>query len=55
MPEIEKLGLMYNSNKEIMIAKIDSTANEVPETPIFDVPTIGLFVDGEKKVCDLYI
>lgn len=46
---------MYNSNKEIMIAKIDSTANEVPETPIFDVPTIGLFVDGEKKVCDLYI
>lgn len=49
MPEVEKLGLMYNSDKRVMIAKVDSTVNEIPKMPVFDVPMLALFVDGEKK------
>lgn len=50
MAEIEKLAEFYHSNDEIMIAKIDSTENEVHGLPIFDVPTIALFVRGSRKV-----
>ncbi|VDN50674.1 unnamed protein product [Dracunculus medinensis] len=49
MAEIEKLAEFYHSNDEIMIAKIDSTENEVHGLPIFDVPTIALFVRGSRK------
>uniref|UniRef100_A0A0N5AR44 Thioredoxin domain-containing protein n=1 Tax=Syphacia muris TaxID=451379 RepID=A0A0N5AR44_9BILA len=49
MPEFDKLGLLYNSDDNVIIAKVDSTANEVPKMPVFDVPTIALFVNGGRK------
>ncbi|MCP9258191.1 Protein disulfide-isomerase [Dirofilaria immitis] len=49
MPEIEKLGELYKNKKNLVIAKMNSMNNEVFGLPIFDVPTIALFIKGSKK------
>ncbi len=42
-PEWEKLGEQFEDNKEILIAKVDATANEVDGVQIQGFPTLILF------------
>ncbi len=42
-PEWEKLGEKFEDNKEIVIAKLDGTANEVEGVEIQGFPTLILF------------
>ncbi|VDK84206.1 unnamed protein product [Litomosoides sigmodontis] len=49
MPELEKLGEIYKNEKNLVIARMNSINNEVFGIPIFDVPTIALFIKGSKK------
>lgn len=50
MPEVEKLGNIHKEKKNVVIAKMNSINNEVPGLPVFDVPTIVLFVKGSRNV-----
>ncbi|CAG9532375.1 unnamed protein product [Cercopithifilaria johnstoni] len=49
MPELEKLGELYKNEKNLVIAKMNSMNNEVFGIPVFDVPTIALFIKGSRK------
>uniref|UniRef100_F1L5F2 Protein disulfide-isomerase 2 n=1 Tax=Ascaris suum TaxID=6253 RepID=F1L5F2_ASCSU len=49
LPEIEKLAELFADNKDVLIARMDATTNEVPRIPILDVPTLALFVKGDRK------
>jgi protein disulfide-isomerase A1 len=40
MPIYEELGEKYRNNSDVVIAKIDSTVNELEDIKIQNVPTI---------------
>ncbi|KAJ9647265.1 protein disulfide-isomerase precursor [Coniosporium tulheliwenetii] len=47
-PKYEELGSLYASHPNIVIAKVDATANDVPEE-IQGFPTIKLYAAGRKS------
>uniref|UniRef100_A0A8C3AA04 protein disulfide-isomerase n=1 Tax=Cyclopterus lumpus TaxID=8103 RepID=A0A8C3AA04_CYCLU len=51
-PIWEQLGEKYADRDDIIIAKLDSTANEVESLPISAFPTLKYFPADEKQVVD---
>jgi len=51
-PKWEKLGEAFKDDDSVIIAKMDSTANEVSEFEIQGFPTLKFFPSGSDKVVD---
>merc|ERR1712096_579807 len=51
-PKWEKLGEAFKDDDSVIIAKMDSTANEVSEFEIQGFPTLKFFPSGGDKVVD---
>jgi len=51
-PIYEQLGEKYKDNADIIVAKLDSTANELEDIKVQSFPTIKLFPKGSDEVID---
>jgi len=52
VPIYEELAMKYKDHESIVIAKMDSTANELEHTKIQSFPTIKLYQKGDNKVVE---
>lgn len=52
VPVWDELGGKYKDSNEVVIAKIDSTANELENVSIKGFPTIKLFKKGDNEIVD---
>jgi protein disulfide-isomerase A1 len=51
-PIYDQLGEKYKDNESIVVAKMDSTVNELEHTKIQSFPTIKLYKKGDNKVVE---
>lgn len=53
-PIYEQLGEKYKDNSEVVVAKMDATANEVEDIKVQSFPTIKLFPKGSTEAIDYF-
>lgn len=51
-PIYDKLGEHFKDDENVVIAKMDATANELEHTKVTSFPTIKLYAKGENKVIE---
>lgn len=51
-PIFDQLGEKFKDNESVLIAKIDSTANELEHTKITSFPTLKFYKKGDNAVID---
>lgn len=52
VPIYDALGDKYKDSEDVVIAKMDATANELEHTKITSFPTIKLYKKGDNTVVD---
>lgn len=51
-PIYDKVGEHFESNDDIIVAKMDATANELEHTKVTSFPTLKLYAKGENKIIE---